>query len=415
MKTFPAICVLWLFVAAPLAVPAEDGLPPPPRAADLAAPVKITAGGQPIDVDGFAAPFWGDFDEDGTNDLLVGQVAYGRLRIYRNVGTNARPRFDSFEWFTVGERIVGVPTGCRVGFTPQLTDFDGDGRTDVLTGSFYGGGVYLFRRHEDGTFAEAEVLQNLNGDVRLGRRFPGGRTIPYNVTAWMHDVDGDGDGDLLLGRSAYSLVLNEGTRREPVFAEAAPILILGEPIPTGNVPPCVADWDGDGRNDLLAGRGSDIVWYRNVGHEGQPRLVQPQILVSADAWSSGNGRPEDAPARPQAVCAADFNGDGRLDLLLGDFYFVRREAPEEQRAKMKEAAEKENAIRSAVNLMLRDEPRNENPQQRAERYRKALRMWQELGDLPWVRGGQGSTPSYERHGRVWLYRRIEKREVQDAG
>ena len=70
--------------------------PAPQRAADLAAPVRITAGGAPIDVDGFAAPFVGDFDRDGRDDLLVGQVGYGRLRIYRNVGTNERPRFDSF-------------------------------------------------------------------------------------------------------------------------------------------------------------------------------------------------------------------------------------------------------------------------------------------------------------------------------
>jgi len=53
------------------------------RAADLAPPVRITAGGRPIDVEGFAAPFVGDFDEDGKNDLLVGQCQAGRLRIFQ--------------------------------------------------------------------------------------------------------------------------------------------------------------------------------------------------------------------------------------------------------------------------------------------------------------------------------------------
>ena len=54
------------------------------QAADLAPPVPITAAGEPIDVEGFAAPFVGDFDEDGQLDLLVGQYGQGRLRIYRS-------------------------------------------------------------------------------------------------------------------------------------------------------------------------------------------------------------------------------------------------------------------------------------------------------------------------------------------
>ncbi len=90
------------------------------RAADLAPPVLVTAGGAPIDVEGFAAPFVGDFDEDGKNDLLVGQCQAGRLRIYRNVGTNAQPKFAQFDWFTTSGGIAGVPICCRVAFTPQL-------------------------------------------------------------------------------------------------------------------------------------------------------------------------------------------------------------------------------------------------------------------------------------------------------
>ncbi len=43
------------------------------NAGDLFPPVRIEAGGQPIDVKmaGHAAPFFGDINGDGLNDLLV--------------------------------------------------------------------------------------------------------------------------------------------------------------------------------------------------------------------------------------------------------------------------------------------------------------------------------------------------------
>jgi hypothetical protein len=88
----------------------------PARAADadeLLPPVPILVGGRPLDVEreGHAAPFVGDFDGDGVRDLLVGQYHEGRLRIYRNVGSNARPRFESHTWFEAGGQLGRVPVG----------------------------------------------------------------------------------------------------------------------------------------------------------------------------------------------------------------------------------------------------------------------------------------------------------------
>ncbi len=81
------------------------------RVAELAAPVRVMAGGEAIDVAGHAAPFVGDFDGDGKVDLLVGQMGQGRLRIYRNTGTSAKVKFDRFTWFQAGGRTACVPTG----------------------------------------------------------------------------------------------------------------------------------------------------------------------------------------------------------------------------------------------------------------------------------------------------------------
>ncbi len=82
-------------------------------ASDLAPPVHVQAAGQPIDVAivGHSAPFYGDVDGDGIKDLLVGQFDDGRLRIYRNLGTNSSPRFESYQWFEAGGAIGSVPAG----------------------------------------------------------------------------------------------------------------------------------------------------------------------------------------------------------------------------------------------------------------------------------------------------------------
>ena len=75
--------------------------------------VKVLDGKHVLDVQrsGHAAPFFGDFDGDGLPDLLVGQFAEGKLRIYRNVGTRKEPRFDGYEWFKAGGDFGRVPVG----------------------------------------------------------------------------------------------------------------------------------------------------------------------------------------------------------------------------------------------------------------------------------------------------------------
>jgi len=79
---------------------------------ELMDPVRIEAGGKPIDTDvGHAAPFVGDFDGDGVRDLLVGQFGEGILWIFRNEGTNAKPVLAAGVKFK-GESPDGrVPTG----------------------------------------------------------------------------------------------------------------------------------------------------------------------------------------------------------------------------------------------------------------------------------------------------------------
>ncbi len=75
-------------------------------------PVRLTAAGKPITTDiGHSAPYVHDIDGDGVRDLLVGQFGQGKLRIYRNQGTNAKPDYEAHRWFKAGGDIATVPAG----------------------------------------------------------------------------------------------------------------------------------------------------------------------------------------------------------------------------------------------------------------------------------------------------------------
>ena len=76
----------------------------------LLAPAKVLDGKEPIDVEvGHATPNVADWDGDGKRDLLVGQFGGGKLRVYLNRGTNAEPRFEGFSFVRAGGKDATVP------------------------------------------------------------------------------------------------------------------------------------------------------------------------------------------------------------------------------------------------------------------------------------------------------------------
>jgi hypothetical protein len=101
-------CRAWTLPILLFAAPALAGGP-----GELRPPFQVQAGGRPLDIqrEGHAAPFLGDFYEDGGLCLLVGQYDGGRLRVYRNSGTRSRPRFDAYTWFEAGGQVASVPVG----------------------------------------------------------------------------------------------------------------------------------------------------------------------------------------------------------------------------------------------------------------------------------------------------------------
>ena len=173
----------------------------------------------------------------------------------------------------------------------------------MISGS-WPGDLYWFQRKNNGPFAEGQVLKHENGKpITIGRA----------TAVAAGDWNGDGHADLVVGEIEGKLVYLKGTG-QTTFSQPEPLSAGSGLIrEAGDAGPCLADWNGDGLLDLIVGSGSgSIALFENTGSRTEPKLGARIELLPA------NQHPERSCTRSKPA-VADWNGDGNLDLLVGDF------------------------------------------------------------------------------------------------
>jgi hypothetical protein len=73
---------------------------------------KIEADGKPIDISvGHLVPVVSDWNGDGKKDLLVGYFSGGGIRLYLNEGTDAAPKFSKYLTLQAGGKPIRLDAG----------------------------------------------------------------------------------------------------------------------------------------------------------------------------------------------------------------------------------------------------------------------------------------------------------------
>ena len=327
-------------------------------------------------------------------------------------------------------------------------DLNGDGYRDIISGS-WPGELFFFEGTKDGSFAAPVMIKDKDGKIinigggisdwqeggilikgnadfettdegtfvnYNGKRLESTAEKPIAISGTASvvraaDWDADGDYDLIVGDidGNVHLLINEGTAKSYAFGEAKQLQADGEPLRVASrAGPTTTDWDGDGDIDLLVGAADGSVsLFDNIGSATSVKLAAAVELIEPGQVSCG----QDSPKEPQRggrskICAADWNGDGRLDLLVGDYASQRTDLSgltDQDKARHEEIRKELEPINkrsSELYQQLYGQEKVDSAEQRKaiqEEYSEVSKRVRELRDqLP---------RDSESHGWVWLFLR----------
>lgn len=213
-----------------------------------------------------------DMDQDGDNDLVVGDCDGDRLFWMRNEGGSVPAWTD----LTI-DTVIDYP--CKV----HPVDLDQDGNMDVVCAAWTGGVIMAF--YGSGGQNPTWTPQTVDGSV----------TGAHGVRAC--DIDDDGDLDVLsASMNASTVYLHRNGGGYPIQweRETAGSMNYAAIVRTGDI-------DGDGDQDFLSSSfgNAGVAWWENTG--GGTTFIKHTVKIGGQSVSW--------------TMAGDLDNDGDLDVL----------------------------------------------------------------------------------------------------
>ncbi len=309
-----------------------------------------------------------DFDKDGDMDLVVsssGNFPYNGLYYYENVSGDKFPVFKKsvrwadgpsniqisyvnnetrilgpgFEYTNFRNKLLNEPVGLMMADDVfklikqkrlsewRLVDYENDGDLDLIVGiddwSEYGwdNAFDSAGKWKNGPLHGYVILvENDNGTYRVkGKINADGKPIDQfgQPTPNMYDFDGDGDLDLICGEFLDKLTWyeNVGTREKPEFAAGRILTNDLGPVKMHleMIMPVAVDWDGDGDIDLIVGDEDGRVAL--IENTGTVKNHEPVFKAPVYFRQEADFVKFGALVSP---CSVDWDDDGDEDLICGD-------------------------------------------------------------------------------------------------